>query len=324
MRLHEILNERLSTSAIGDEAFKEMSVQLPKLLNSWYKYNVQELPFYAYKDNPDARVENIKGVALLTNRLGRWVDEILTIVAKRHVGKKDLGPDLGKRDAYVAFDKLDDTTNGAYYPNWHGIKIDTKFIKPFAEKAYQRMYDSFADNNYEVYPPFEERYAEYDFAEYMRALCRVFVHELTHAQQNERTPGTKHDYHSYVVKNNQEFYKAIKKELGNWDDEAYLGSPQEVDAFAQDFVYHHLRYNIGEEPENQVLYIDDIMKGLDFEIPFSRYGKMTSDRPGVQKAKRRFIKKVYQELDARKAKVQEQIDQRKNRPTIPQDAEYIE
>lgn len=320
--IYDLVVERISTSAVGDEAFKELAVNLPKLMNSWYKHNAQQLPFYAYKKDPEARIDSTKGIALVTNKIGRWVDEILTVVANRHVGGKDLGTELGKRDAYVTFDKLDQGTNGAYYPSWHAIKIDTQFIKPFAEKAYNVMYSSFADNNYEVYPPFDE--SDYEFTDYYRNICKVFVHELIHAQQNERTPGAKWNYSSYVIKNAKKFHQSISKELGNWDDQAYLGSPQEIEAHAQDFVYDQLKWNIGEEPENQLIYVQDIMKGLNDDFKFSRYRNMNGDRPGVQKAKQRYLKKVYQELDARKEAIEKQISQRKNRQEVPDDADYVQ
>lgn len=307
MLLNEIYNlvvERISTTAIGDQAYDALIKELPEQLNGYLRGFGEELPFTQIHPDKTERIDSVPGIARVTNYLAQEAAKILTRIAQSsNPGKLN---NYGSRNRiFVKFEAITDSHDGEYSSENHLIKIHGNFIKQLGKIVYQYMEQSFIDNDFQIVRNVFDGYEDF-WERLLHKICDIFVHELTHGEQFGRAAeklryDANYTYSSYKV-DKKKFWELMSQELRTVErQEAYYSSPQEIDAFAQQFVYQQLQILKGETDENKVLYIDDMLKYFDDYIKSSRYAQFKdSGDPAVQKARRRFIKKAYQEFDHRR------------------------
>lgn len=307
MILNEIFDlvvERISTTAVGDQAYDALIQELPEQLNGYLRGFGDELPFTEISPDNNERINHIPGIARVTNYLAQEASKILTRIAQAFNPGK-VNNYNSRTQMFVKFEAITDHHDGEYYSHHHVIKIHGNIIKQLGKSVYEHMQQSFMDNDFQIVRNVFDGYEDF-WEKPLHRISDIFVHELTHGEQftraSEKLKSDSNDtYRSYKV-DKAKFWELMAQELRTVErQEAYYSSPQEIDAFAQQFVYQQLQVLKGEDNENKALYIDDMLRYFDDYIKSSRYAQFKdSGDPAVQKARRRFIKKVYQELDHRR------------------------
>jgi hypothetical protein len=150
-------------------------------------------------------------------------------------------------------------------------------------------------------------------------IVDIFVHELVHIGQYRRQ-GRRLvnvgdiEYRSYLTKDRKEFIRAINSKANEYDMKIYHGSPQEIDAFAHNMAIEMINLAIGgyevEEfvdrghikyLEGMLFSIKEFVKEREFryaETYKNRYKDFNDPKKrDYYKVYKRFMKKVYQEVD---------------------------
>ena len=300
MKVSELLTEKISVSSIGTEMLRKLRTEFPKKLGDWYVQHAKSLPFYIYADDQDAHVSQEARLAA--------IDTIKPVVS--YLVRTPLIAETRKLThiltSQVEFQKLADSTAGHYDYSKHLIVINSKQLDALAKTAYDEMEQSFFDNNFEVYGRFDDS----RMYGHLEEIVEIWVHELVHALQFSRSK-IDMPYRSYLEKSRQKFHDLISDGI---HDAAYLGSPEEIEAFAQEEAFNALLMVQGEDLENQLIFISDILTYLG-DPQTNRYQSKFGDSkdPKEIKVKQRFLKKVYQELDARKDEVLAKLKAEKNK-----------
>lgn len=167
-------------------------------------------------------------------------------------------------------------------------------------------------------------------------ITNYFIHELVHVQQhNTQTElvnrkGTT-EYRSYLTKNRKEFLRAVIYKATKYDMQIYHASPQEIDAFAHNMaieLIHDATIGIDIEDMNDSRYIEnlegmlfsiqEVMKHREFKYSGTytdRYQEFNDPKNKLHyKVYKRFMKKVYLEVQRYIEKLKVQITKFKNRP----------
>lgn len=293
--IRELLAEQISTSALGSELRSTILKELPKYVGMQYRGHYKEMPFYAYvKDSDIPTPDDTKGKELVKEWITGWLETKMVEICRRNLKRADREVSEYK----VKFAKFaSKTTNGSCDSTNRLIKINEKYLTQMIDGVYSELHDSFVDTGYEVIQPTLERCDHI-----IQKIASIFVHEIAHAFQDIRNNhvGLSDSYRSYIEKNKKKFHEIVSKdEKTVGEDKAYLGSPEEIDAFAQQAAYDMIKDFDFEDDYDQAALIADAMKWLDAR--YTRYASIhgTKDRT-EQKILKRYYKKLYKELDKRK------------------------
>lgn len=293
MRIIELIYEAISVTQVGFDVQEEIKNKLPLALSNWVERNIQRLSMAALAQDYNASINNEADTELIEEFLRFFLSNILT--------RKCQAVTNSSRST-VSFDELPNNINGQEYNG--SIVINEKYLMKLSVAVQNVVYEYYVNNGYTVVPIEWHNLADAVYP-FTAPIARIFVHELTHVEQHARSyTKTATGYRSYLERDKRKFYDMIKKgEHGA----AYLTSPQEIAAFAQDHAYSMLEIISDERTplRDKIDILISVMKELSSRS--SRY-----DDPALNKSDKihaysinRFLKRVYQELS-------KHLDQLKN------------
>lgn len=273
MRLNELfitekINLTFLRNAITDAIYKDIEYCVRQI---HYKCK----PYLKSKLFVDA-AEKVQ-LSLLKPELTSWlilqlniiISESLTEISSKEAG---LRSEVDFRD-----------TGGA---GGHAAGVDIRISKKLTEKMASALIDAVFDATY-IEVPDESQLIQTMMDQLLRAdynlfyesvnkivseITSVFIHELTHVIQYKKENSAKmqaQGYRSYIEPDKKKFYKSVGRiNAGTADDadfNAYLGSPQEIAAFAQQEALSYIE-------SNDVHEITDLEELLDFKDKLHSYG----------------------------------------------------
>lgn len=289
MRYSEIITEqylleKISLGSVGRQLRNNIISQLPDEIFKQYKNEYDEIPFYQLKSNPSARstIDHKEGRMIVRMWIGMYIRRTLTQVAQQQTPSTMLT---------VKFEQI--VALGDYNHPKQCINLNSKFLDSIVNAVYNKLYNSFVDSNFKI---IKLSSSELGVDFYVTDMIETFVHELTHAQQFTRAGKLKNIYRSYLIKSKQQFEKVMAEvENSVHKNNAYLSSPEEIGAFAQDTAYRLCTPMLHTDANFQKEYVTHLMKQLSTSgTPY--FSLAQSNNPILQKSARRFLKKVYQEL----------------------------
>lgn len=165
-------------------------------------------------------------------------------------------------------------------------------------------------------------------------IVDIFVHELVHVgqfrNQSKRLAYTGSiEYRSYLTKNKKEFNKAINQKATEYDMKIYHGSPQEIDAFAHNMAIELVNIATGgleiedfehtkhlEYLEGMLFSVEEMLKYREYvfaDTYKNRYKDFNDPKNKLfYKVYKRFMKKVYMEIQQYMSSIKNKIQQVKN------------
>lgn len=128
-------------------------------------------------------------------------------------------------------------------------------------------------------------------------LTGILIHEFTHVIQLNKI-GSEEKARSYVTNDQIEVYLAKLDQSIQRNQEIYLAQPEEIGAYAQEFVVKSLVPYTKESPDKIKKFIKSLLVKLQTREKEHTYTNLFSNNtnPQYQKVYRRFLTKVYQEL----------------------------
>lgn len=220
-----------------------------------------------------------------------------------------------KYGAYVTFDNL----------SYHGIAkrnsivLSHTLIDNLANKILQKvestlLYDNNKDLNKIADDPFVQQHINH--------LTDTIIHELVHIKQHSKQPKDKPtEYRSYLTKNKEQFYNAVKNLESQQDWKLYLASPQEIPAHAHNFALELINFlwdqpvdNINDKDiaNKLIINIDDVFKWQNVIQGMQRHKMYQQFKtPGTTEYKvfKKFMTAAYKELQNFKNQVQIRANQ---------------
>lgn len=302
MRLFELfIAEKISLTHLKNPLKKEINSEILDSLHQIY-YKESKL-------DPGARELATKQVSLsyIIPQVSEWLREQLSV--RLSGGIENILKTVTGRDVTVKFSKMKvgGTASG------RTINLSDRLLDDMTEKLAAMMYDSTLDRVESEDQIVSTMFRTYKAADsYMTdgidrlvdELISIIIHEMVHIVQHDaQYKAGKWDsteYRSYLSKDNEKFYGAVRRltagEHTAADYKLYRGSPQEIAAFAQQAALKYIN-DSG---------IDDIPSSKDIaqfrkELPDSLHWYVESlFNDPANKAEynvfKRFHKLLYQEV----------------------------
>jgi hypothetical protein len=281
-----MLLEKISVTSLGTQVRQTILKDVGGKIMTFYKKNLKDFPFYVYKKDPDAvGVSNEEGYKLCNAFIETYLVNYLTIETRKA---------MDTHRAKCIFAEMK-SADGEYDHDVTTIRINQNYIPVLGKAIYNSFSNHWFDTGFEEQSSFEV--GDYDFSGPITRVVEIWTHEITHGLQFIRSRMGILTYRSYFEKDKNKFYNILR---GASNTKEYLGSPEEIGAFASETVYGIMKDIDDEDLDYQIIAISDLIK-YSSGAAGTRYRRfMDSKDPKEQKVLRRFIKKVYMELDDRR------------------------
>ena len=296
MKLRELLNERISLAPHGPEVLSGVRKTTLSVIRNIYNRNSELL-----QDKNTA----IQFVNLVSTGLIQAYPKLLQDYSKSFV----------KSIPNITITEID--TDASFQSETNTIIINKHLIGKISNLYVNKVYNEF--HKKPVQPATNSL-----ISSLLQKVAYGFIHELTHFVQFSKSD--KHRERSYIKNKDdaiqtlvaagyttkdarEEFLKSenitldklgliiAKADLTNPKNRAvYIGQPEEIAAFAQQFVSGEISRISNLPVEKQLIEISKIMQVLVNKTDYAEL--LQSDDPAYKKVVRRFIKEIYQELDA--------------------------
>ena len=192
----------------------------------------------------------------------------------------------------IVFTKIDDGGVADYEKESHVIRISIQYIGKISTLITATMAEFDANDVDKI------RTAELKkndrLMSWISTIAGLYVHEITHAIQfgRARIPDS---YRSYSERNKKKFDAKLKR--GELDGD-YYASPEEIEAYAKQEALKLISAISNKSTDKDVVSkLTNIMRNIHTQgTYYSGFDDLTADMN--LKIKRRFIKKMYQELDS--------------------------
>lgn len=283
-----MLLEKISVTSKATQLRQRIKKEFAEDVMKWYKQNLKKFPFYVYKDDPDATgVYPDDGIQMCFKFCHDWFTKFF---------KQETCVEMDNWNFHFVFRDLGAKVEGSYNNDKGLISIHEKYMNDFCKSLYNSFSNFWFDTGFEEQRKIDMN--DYDLSQIINRICEIWAHEVVHAHQGYRSKI--HDaYRSYVQKDKKKFWELIRNGVHEVE---YLASPEEIGAFAQEFVYDLLKDIEDEDTDYQMIIVSDTIKYI--SARGTRYDSLVDNKdPVVQKVVKRFLKKVYEELDARRDEI---------------------